>query len=108
MKITGKKILVTGGASGIGLGLTERFLNDNNTLIICGRRGSVLNEVKSKYPQVITKTCDLASESERIALHKWISDEHPDLNILVNNAGIQNWMTPTDQDFYSKALEEIE
>ena len=35
MKISNNKILITGGASGIGLGLTERFIKENNTVIIC-------------------------------------------------------------------------
>lgn len=43
MKFANKKILITGGATGIGLGLTELFLKDGNTLIICGRRESVLS-----------------------------------------------------------------
>jgi uncharacterized oxidoreductase len=38
MKISNNKILITGGASGIGLGLTKRFVKENNTVIICGRR----------------------------------------------------------------------
>ena len=59
MKISGNKILITGGASGIGLGLTERFLQEGNTIIICGRRASVLQEVKDKFPTVITHVCDL-------------------------------------------------
>jgi uncharacterized oxidoreductase len=59
MRITNKKILVTGGATGIGLGLTERFLNDNNTVIVCGRRAEALEEVSTKYPNVITFQCDL-------------------------------------------------
>ena len=62
MKISNNKILITGGASGIGLGLTERFLKENNTVIIIGRREEVLNEVHEKHPAVITKVCDVASE----------------------------------------------
>lgn len=50
MKLTGNKILITGGASGIGLGLTERFIKENNQVIICGRRKSVLEEVSGKFP----------------------------------------------------------
>ncbi|MGZ3836834.1 MAG: SDR family NAD(P)-dependent oxidoreductase, partial [Mucilaginibacter sp.] len=45
MNLSNNKILITGGASGIGLGLTERFIQENNTVIICGRRESVLKEV---------------------------------------------------------------
>lgn len=107
MNLTNNKILITGGASGIGLGLTERFLQLNNQVIICGRRADVLDKVQTQYPTVITRVCDLAIESERIALFQWISEEHNDVNVLINNAGVQNWMKPTDDNFYEKAMMEI-
>ena len=107
MNLSNNTILITGGASGIGLGLTERFIKENNTVIICGRREAVLKEVAAKFPAVITKVCDLSVEAERIALLDWVSANHPDLTVLVNNAGIQNWMSVSDSDFYTKADEEI-
>jgi len=107
MNLSNNKILITGGASGIGLGLTERFIQDKNTVIICGRREDVLNEVAEKFPSVITKVCDLSVETERLALYEWVSENHPDLNVLVNNAGIQNWMNVDDEDFYQKADAEV-
>jgi len=107
MKLTNNKILITGGASGIGFGLTERFIQENNTVIICGRRETALQEVKEKFPSVITKVCDLSIEEERIELYKWISKNHSDLNVLVNNAGIQNWMSISDDNFYEKASTEV-
>src|SRR6185295_1795660 len=107
MKLANNKILITGGASGIGLGLTERFLQENNTVIICGRRESALKEVADKFPSVITKTCDLSLGAGREALYKWVSENHPDLNVLVNNAGIQQWMNVSDPDFFHRAQEEI-
>ncbi|HSZ87693.1 MAG TPA: SDR family NAD(P)-dependent oxidoreductase [Puia sp.] len=107
MKLANNKILITGGATGIGLGLTERFIRENNTVIICGRRESALKEAAEKFPSVITKTCDLSIEAERIELYNWISKNHSDLNVLVNNAGIQNWMNVSDSDFYQKANDEI-
>lgn len=107
MKLSNNKILITGGASGIGLGLTERFIKENNTVIICGRREAALKEVANKFPSVITKVCDLSSEEGRIGLYNWVSENHKDLNVLVNNAGIQNWMNISDNDFYQKADEEI-
>jgi len=107
MKISGNKILITGGASGIGLGLTNRFIAEGNTVIICGRRADVLQEVAAKHPSVIIKQCDLSIAAEREALYHWISKEHNDTNVLVNNAGIQNWMNITDHDFYTRAKEEI-
>jgi len=107
MNLSHNKILITGGASGIGLGLTERFIQENNTVIICGRREAVLNEVKAKFPSVITKVCDLSQEEERIALFNWIAENHPDLNVLVNNAGIQNWVSVTDANFYESMKSEL-
>lgn len=106
MDLSNNKILITGGASGIGLGLAERFIQENNTVIICGRRAS-LEEVKAKFPSIITKVCDLSIEEERIAFYEWIAANHPDLNVLVNNAGIQNWMDITDADFYENMKNEV-
>jgi uncharacterized oxidoreductase len=107
MKLSGNKILITGGASGIGFGLAERFVKEGNTVIICGRREDALNEAADKIQGLITKQCDLSSEVERIDLYEWIASEHPDLNVLVNNAGIQNWMKVTDDDFFQRAKNEI-
>jgi uncharacterized oxidoreductase len=107
MKLSNNKILITGGASGIGLGLTERFIQENNTVIICGRRESALAEVAKKLPGVITKVCDISTEADRIELFNWISENHPDLNVLINNAGVQNHMQISDNDFYQKANNEI-
>jgi uncharacterized oxidoreductase len=107
MKLANNKILITGGASGIGLGLTERFIKENNTVIICGRREATLKEVAQKFPSVITKVCDLSNEADRIELYNWISENHSDMNVLVNNAGIQKWMNITDNDFYENGNEEI-
>lgn len=107
MKITNKKILVTGGGSGIGFALAERFIKDSNTVIICGRREEALAEAKTKLPSLITKVCDLSIGEERESLYKWIAEEHNDLNVLINNAGIQNWMKIDDPNFFQMAQKEI-
>lgn len=107
MKLTGNKILITGGASGIGLGLTERFVQQGNSVLICGRRASALKEASRKVPSIVTRVCDLAEESERKDFYEWIRREHPDLNVLVNNAGIQNWMQPGEAGFYERAKAEV-
>ena len=107
MKLLNNKILITGGATGIGLALAQRFIEENNTVIICGRRESMLQEAIHKLPSIITRTCDLAIADERVRLFKWIAKEHSDLNVLVNNAGIQQWMSVTDSNFFQRAKDEI-
>ena len=107
MKLSGNKILITGGGTGIGYAMAERFIEEGNTVIICGRRESALAEAEEKLPSIITRQCDLANEEDRMSLFEWISQEHTDLNVLINNAGIQNWMALTDEDFFRRAKEEI-
>ncbi|HTD28197.1 MAG TPA: SDR family NAD(P)-dependent oxidoreductase [Xanthomonadaceae bacterium] len=107
MKLSRNKILITGGASGIGLGLAQRFTQQDNTVIVCGRREDVMQQAAAALPALITRRCDLALAEDREALFEWIAAEHGDLNVLVNNAGIQQWMGPADKDFYARARSEI-
>jgi len=108
MKISNQKILITGGASGIGLGLTEKLVEQGNTIIICGRRKDRLDEVAARFPlSVIPVVCDVSREEEVRKLHQWVVANHADLNILINNAGIQNRMDIADADFYVRAVKEI-
>lgn len=89
MQLSGNTILVTGGASGIGLALAARFLETGNGVIICGRREDKLNEAAAQYDGLKIRVCDLASDRERKSLVEWAKSEFPNLNVLVNNAGVQ-------------------
>ena len=107
MQLHNNKILITGGATGIGLGLAKRFIEENNTVIICGRREEALKDAAKQFPSLVTRVCDLSVEADRVELFKWIEKNHSDVNVLVNNAGIQNWMDVSDENFYKKANDEI-
>jgi uncharacterized oxidoreductase len=89
MNLTENTVLITGGATGIGFALSERFLQAGSEVIICGRREDKLQEAKEKYPALHTRVCDVADEGERVALFEWATKEFPNLNVLINNAGIQ-------------------
>ncbi len=89
MKLTGNTILITGGSAGIGLAFAERFMEAGNTVIVTGRREHALQQAKEKLPSLITHVNDLNQESERAALLDWVTANYPDVNVLVNNAGIQ-------------------
>ena len=89
MKTQGNTILITGGGTGIGFALADAFVKAGNKVIICGRREAVLKEAKEKLPQLNIKVCDVSVEQQRNALVTWISSNFRDLNMLINNAGIQ-------------------
>jgi uncharacterized oxidoreductase len=107
MNLSGNKILITGGATGIGFALAERFAREGNTVLACGRRAPVLEEASRKLPGLATCACDIATSDGRTELFRWISREHPDTSVLVNNAGIQQWVSPADDDFIARARQEI-
>jgi uncharacterized oxidoreductase len=90
MKMTGNTILITGGTSGIGLGFAERFLRLGNRVIICGRRKERLADIKARNPQMETFICDMTEEKQRETLRDWAVARFPDLNVCMNNAGIQH------------------
>ncbi len=89
MNVKGNTVLITGGATGIGLALAEAFANAGNKVIVCGRRENRLTEAKNKIPALYTRKCDVTNEADRKSLFDWIKQDFKDLNILVNNAGIQ-------------------
>ncbi|WP_053217569.1 SDR family oxidoreductase [Virgibacillus senegalensis] len=89
MNISQNTILITGGSSGIGLALAQRFLEDNNKVIIVGRNEEKLKKAQQKHPHLHTSVCDVGEEADRTALFEWVKKEFPDVNVLINNAGIQ-------------------
>ncbi|MCL6598087.1 SDR family oxidoreductase [Alicyclobacillus macrosporangiidus] len=89
MQMTGNTVLITGGATGIGLALAERFLKAGNQVIICGRREAKLEEARARHPELHTRACDLADPVQRAGLAEWLFQQFPHLNVVVQNAGIQ-------------------
>ncbi|MBD0279244.1 MAG: SDR family NAD(P)-dependent oxidoreductase [Flavisolibacter sp.] len=89
MKTTENTILITGGTSGIGSGFAKAYLKEGNHVIITGRREDRLEKIKEEFPSIATKRCDISHAAEREELTQWTLQHFPDLNVLINNAGIQ-------------------
>ena len=108
MNTSGNTILITGGTSGIGLSFAEEFLQLGNKVIICGRRADRLKHLAQKHPGLITKECDLADTQQRDELAAWVIEHHSDVNVLMNNAGVQlaiDITTPVDLDKVRSEME---
>ncbi|UPK68497.1 SDR family oxidoreductase [Chitinophaga filiformis] len=100
MNLTNQTILITGGTSGIGYHLAVRLHENNNKVIICGRRKDRLSEISSAHPGIDTYVCDMEDADQRVMLAEWAINTHPSLNVLVNNAGILHYVDltkPVDQ-----------
>jgi uncharacterized oxidoreductase len=96
MKLTENTILITGGSNGIGLELAKQFLQLGNTVIITGRNQSRLNEVKKKLPEIHIFQSDAGNPNDIISLFESVTKQFPDLNVLINNAGIMRKLNLND------------
>ncbi|KND40633.1 MULTISPECIES: SDR family oxidoreductase [Streptomyces] len=89
MKMTGNTILITGGTSGIGLGLAVRLHEAGNKVIVAGRRKELLDEITAEHPGIDAVVLDVADPDSIARAREAVAASHPGLNVLVNNAGIQ-------------------
>ncbi len=88
MKTTGNTILITGGGSGIGRGLAEKFQALGNQVIIAGRRKQALDATTVANPGMKSVTLDIENAANIRAFAAQIMKDYPALNVLINNAGI--------------------
>lgn len=88
MKTSGNTILITGGGSGIGRELAQRFNALGNTVIVTGRRMETLEETIAGQRDMHAMVVDIADPESIAAFAERIVTEHPSLNVLINNAGI--------------------
>lgn len=88
MEGTGNTILITGGTSGIGLGLALRLHEAGNSVIVAGRRKKLLDEITAAHPGIDALVLDVEDPESIAQARDTLADSHPELNVLVNNAGI--------------------
>lgn len=88
MKLSGNRILITGGSSGIGLALAKKFVELGNGVAVTGRNAEKLKAVEDANPGLKTYVCDVAEPAAISGLAENIAQDIPELNVLVNNAGI--------------------
>ncbi|AMM21106.1 oxidoreductase [Frondihabitans sp. PAMC 28766] len=99
MKTTAHTILITGGTSGLGLGLAQRFQKAGNKVIVAGRRSELLDEIErdnagtEAYPAIEGLQLDVADPASIVAAFTAVTTSHPELDVVVTMAGI---MEPED------------
>lgn len=109
MKTKGHKVLITGASEGIGRALASRFSKLGNTVIAVARNKQRLEELTKEYPYVIPFVCDIAKPSELEQLSLFVEQQHPDVSVLINNAGIQyNYMFTDEIHLLNKIDYEVQ
>jgi len=106
MNTNGNTILITGGTSGIGYELLRQFYQRGNKIITTSRAADKLAMLP--FPGIHTIVCDLASPLMVRQLIETCLDQYPDINMIINNAGIQehyNWLE--EKEGYARIEEEI-
>ncbi|KAJ1325839.1 oxidoreductase-like protein [Microdochium nivale] len=106
-----KCALVTGGAGGIGRALSEYFISKGVKVILVGRTESNLASTAKDIGAAAYYVLDTGSTKDIPAFVARVIKEHPELDCLVNNAGIQRPLDATKdeaEDFLSRADHEID
>ncbi len=89
MQMTGNTVLVTGGGTGIGRGLAESLHRLGNKVVIAGRHREPLQAVAEANPGVQILSLDQGDPADIRRFATELTDHYPDLNVVINNAGIQ-------------------
>ena len=91
MELTDKNVLVTGGGSGIGLGIARALSREGCRVAIAGRNEKRLLEAIAQFDgtrPVFHRACDVADRADVGRLFAWLDENVGPLDILVNSAGI--------------------
>ena len=96
MNLSNNTILVTGGSSGIGIGigigigfgLAAALAALDNTVIVTGRDPAKLSHAQRQAPRLQVIRSDVTDSQAVVTLFDEVSERFPNLNILINNAGI--------------------
>jgi uncharacterized oxidoreductase len=86
---TQRAVLITGGSRGIGLALAVRHLAAGDRVVVTGRDGSALRRAAEEHEGLEVLAGDLGDPEDRVRLAARVAVEMPEIDVLINNAGVQ-------------------
>lgn len=109
MKTNGNTILITGGSAGIGFELAKQFSQLGNKVLITGRNEERLKHAARQLENVIPISGDVTNSESTDLLVAQIKEQHPELNMVINNAGYADvYQLDANANAKSKANREME
>lgn len=98
MKLVNHHVLITGGTTGIGFGLAQKLVELGNEVLVVDYSQENIDHAKKELPALKTFKADLSDDSERQRLADWVQVNYSQLDVLINNAGIQRWINLLNED----------
>ncbi len=101
--LANKRVLVTGGASGIGAATVERFLEEGSQVVVLDHDEQGCRRIKQELPKITgTIICDVSKAEAVKQAFVRLDELLGGLDVLINNAGISirhNFMEITAEDW---------
>jgi NAD(P)-dependent dehydrogenase (short-subunit alcohol dehydrogenase family) len=95
--ISGTRVLITAGGSGIGLKVAEAFEREGAHVHVCDIDGSAVTVLTRSHPTISASECDVADRAAVAGLFEAAIGKLGGLDCLVNNAGIAGPTGPVDE-----------
>ncbi|KQT17448.1 short-chain dehydrogenase [Chryseobacterium sp. Leaf404] len=108
MKTKGNTVFISGGSAGIGLAMAKKLSAEGNRIIINGRNQERLQNALKELGNAVAIQGDLSVEADRLRIAEHLKNNHPEVNIIINNAGAAiAYMLNETQNAHEKAAVEM-
>jgi NAD(P)-dependent dehydrogenase (short-subunit alcohol dehydrogenase family) len=113
--LAGRSALIAGSSQGLGRAIAEEFLRQGASVALCARDAAMLVATSAALEplagagqRILVRACDVSRKAEVEALVGWAVGELPELDVLVNSAGVygpKGLLEDNDWDEWVRAIE---